>query len=82
MIRSRLVKLERLALEAAANCPGCRRIPHFVVSPLITSLADTAGDDDAEPAPTARCGECGKVHEQTVIRIMTPGLKAPIVALD
>ena len=82
MIRSRLVKLERLAREAAANCPGCRRIPQFVVSPLITSPADRAGVDDAERAPTARCDECGKVHEQTVIRLMTPGLKAAMVALD
>ena len=82
MIRSRLVKLERLAREAAANCPGCRRIPQFVVSPLITSLADMASIDDAQPAATERCDECGKFHEQRVIRIMTPGLKAPMVTLE
>jgi hypothetical protein len=70
MIRSRLLRLERLVTEAIANCPGCVLIPARIWMP-------------GEPAPSTepvRCARCGKAHQPTVIRIITPGFPGPLMA--
>ena len=80
MIRTRLARLERLATERVANCPGCVRIPAlFLVPPL-------KGDDRAartvtDADMTARCETCGKVQERMVIRMCVPGLPEPTLVM-
>jgi hypothetical protein len=64
MIRSRLARLERLAANVAANCPGCMRIPGIVLLPGEELPADL----------TARCERCGRVHERQVIQFVVPGM--------
>ena len=80
MIRDRLKKLEKLAAEAMANCPGCVRIGALILVPSL--ITDESASDQAVPDESARCEVCGKVQLRPVIRICVPGLAEPFVALD
>ena len=62
MMRDRLKKLERLVTEAKANCPGCVRIPGYVLMP-----------GDPVPTEKVRCARCGREHEPSGVRIIVPG---------
>ena len=81
MIRSRLARLEKLAAERAANCPGCVRIPAlFLMPPLPGDERRTRPVTDADM--TARCETCGNVRERTVVRMHVAGLPEPTLSMD
>ena len=58
--------------DAAANCPGCVRIPARILLP---------GDPDSSDE-LVRCERCGKEQRPCTIRIDVPGCGGPLVAMD
>ena len=72
MIRNRLARLERLAAERSANCPGCRRIPARILLP---------GDPDPQ-SDTVTCDVCGREKRPHAVRIVVPGFRGPLVTHD
>ena len=80
MIRNRLARLEKLAAERAAHCPGCVRIPGLFLLPLLPG--DERGARPLTDADmTARCETCGKVRERAVVRIRVAGLPEPALVM-
>jgi hypothetical protein len=80
MMRNRLARLERLATERVANCPGCVRIPAlFLVPPLRGDDRPARTVTDADM--TARCETCGNVQRRTVVRFCVQGLPEPTLVM-
>ena len=84
MLRNRLAKLEKLAAERAANCPGCVTLPALVLVPPDDGEPQPAPDAAAKLAlggQTVRCKICGRLRARPVIKVYFPGLPEPTAVL-